>query len=288
MLDSIFQQFNTREVSVIIWILVFIIWAFSQKKIRKSLIDVFKTLFHKKILSVVVSAVFYTGLIVFIFSKIEIWEMSLIKDTIYWFIGTAFVLLMNTNNANQEKGFFTKILKDNLKIIIVLELILALYTFNLWIEIILVPLLIFIVAMSAVAGTKKEYLPVKKLFDFVLSAIGIFFIVFALGKLFGDFHNLATSTNLKTFILPPLLTFAFVPFVYFFALIMSYETLFVRLKIFNKNNPDVIKLIKRKIVRHCHLNLPRLNSFAKESTQDLMKISSQDDVIRIMEKYFKK
>lgn len=288
MFDLIFQQFNTREIAIIIWLLVFMAWVFSQKNIRKSLVDVFKTLFHKKILSVIISAILYTGLIIFILSKIEIWEWSFLKDTIYWFIAIAFVLLMNTNKATQEEGFFVKILKDNLKIILVLAFILNLYTFNLLLEIILVPTLVFVGVISAFAETKKEYLPVKKLFDFILSLIGIFFIVFALGKVFGDFQNLATSNNLKTFILPSLLTFAFIPFVYFFALIMSYETLFVRLGIFNKNNPKLIKFTKRKIVRHCHLNLSKLNRFAKESTQDLIKISSQDDVLGIVKKYFEK
>ena len=163
----------------------------------------------------------------------------------------------------------------------------AFYTFNLLAEIIFVPILVFVGVMSAFAETKKEYLPVKKIFDFILSAIGIFFIIFAFGKIFSDFQSIATSDNLKTFILPPLLTFAFIPFVYFFAIIMSYETLFVRLSIFNKNEPKLIKFTKRKIIRACHLNLPRLNYFAKENNQELMKIKTKEDVNVMMKKYFK-
>ncbi|MFP4514385.1 MAG: hypothetical protein ACLFNO_00005 [Parcubacteria group bacterium] len=288
MIDFIFQQFNTREIAIILWLLIFIIWILFQKDIRNSLFSVLKSLLQIKILSVIIVAIVYNGLIILFLAKIGIWEWMLLKDTIYWFIAVAFVLMMNTNKVNQEKGFFIKILEDNLKIILVLEFILTLYTFNLIAEIVLVPILVFIGAMIAVSELKKEYLPVKKLFDFVLSLIGVFFIIFALGKVFGNFHNLATSANLKTFILPPLLTFAFIPFVYFFALIMSYETLFVRLKIFNKGNPKLIKFTKQKIICCCHLNLSRLNCFAKESTQDLMKIGSKDDVIKIVKKYSKK
>ncbi len=285
---TFFQQFNTREIAIILWLLVLTIWILSQEKIRQSFSGVLKSLFQIKILSVIIAAIVYTGFTVLVLVKIGIWDFSLLKDTIYWFLAVAFVLLMNTNKANQEKGFFIKILKDNLKIILALEFILTLYTFNLVAEIILVPVLVFIVAMSAVSELKKEYLPVKKLFDFILSLIGVFFIVFALGKVFGDFQNIMTSQNLKTFILPPLLTFSFIPFVYFFAIIMAYETLFVRLGIFNKNDPSLIKFAKHKIIRACHLNLPKLNRFAKESTQDLMKVSDKKDVIAIIKKYFKK
>lgn len=93
-----------------------------------------------------------------------------------------------------------------------------------------------------------------------------------------------TSQNLKTLILPPLLTVAFIPFVYLFALIITYETLFVRLSIFNKNNPDLIKFTKHKIILAYHLNLLELNRFAKESNQDLMKIKTREDVINMVKK----
>lgn len=187
MIDFILQQFNARELAVIFWLFILILWAFSQKNIRKSFLGVLKSLFQIKILSVIIAAIIYTVFTVLLLAKMGIWEWTLLKDTIYWFIAVAFILLINTNKVNQEKGFFITILKDNLKIILVLEFILTLYTFNLITEIILVPILVFIGAMSVVSELKKEYLPVKKLFDFILSIIGIFFIVFAIGKVFIDF-----------------------------------------------------------------------------------------------------
>lgn len=240
----IFQQFNTREIAIIFWLFILITWVLFQKSIRKPLLGFFKSLIQIKNLLVVIAAIAYTGATVLLLAKIGIWDWLLLKDTVYWFLAVALVLLMNANKANQEKRFFIKILKDNLKVILVLEFILTLYTFNLITEIILVPILVFIGIMSAVSDLKKECLPVKKLFDFILSLIGIFFIIFALGKVFGDSQNIINSQNLKTFILPPLLTVAFIPFVYFFALIMAYETLFVRLNIFNKNNSDLTKSTK--------------------------------------------
>ena len=140
MIDFILQQFNTREIAVILWLGIFVLWALSQKSIRKSLLDVLKSLFQIKIFSVIIAAILYTGILVFILAQVGIWEWSLLKDTIYWFLCSALVLLMNTDKANQEKGFFIKILKDNLKIILILEFILAFYTFNLLVEIVLVPI----------------------------------------------------------------------------------------------------------------------------------------------------
>lgn len=246
---------------------------------------VVKAFSHKKILSVIIATILYTGLVVFILSKTGIWEILLIKDTIFWLVGTAFVLLMNVNKATQDNGFFKKILIDNLKLILVLEFIVNLYTFSLWIELILVPFLFVIIAMSAVAEMKKEYLPVKKAIDFILSAFGIFLITYALAKILGDYQSFATSENLRAFILPPLLTFAYIPFLYLFALVIAYENLFVRIDIFVKDNKALAKFAKRKIICLCHLNLRKLNRFSRESTQELLKISSEEDVANMIESF---
>ncbi len=281
------ELFNTREQATIVWLLIFLVWAFSQKNIRSSILGVVRALFQRKILAVIIAMLLYTSLSVFIFSKVGIWETTLIKDTGFWLVGTAFVLLMNVNKATQGKKFFKKLLIDNLKLILVIEFIVNLYTFSLWVELILVPVLFLIVAMSAVAEMKKEYLLVKKVIDFILSAFGIFLIFFALVKIFEDYQIFATSKNLHAFILPPLLTLAYIPFLYFFALVMVYENLFVRLDIFLKNDQKLTKFTKRKIFALCHINLGKLNRFSKENAQPLMRLRSRDDILNMIENFEK-
>jgi len=284
--NNFLDLFNTRETATIIWLLISLGLAISQKKIRKSLFELGKAFLHKKILCVVIAAIMYTCLIVFIFSKIGIWQTSLIKDTTFWFIGTAFALLLNVNNATQD-NFFKKILKDNLKLILVLEFIVNFYTFNLLIELILIPFLFLIIVMSAYAERKKEYIQVKKIFDFILSAFGIFLITYALSRTIIDYQRIASSENLRGFILPPLLTFAYIPFLYLFALTMEYENLFMRIDIFIKDNKALTKFAKRKIIHLCHINLRKLNSFSRKSTQELIKISSEEDVEKLIKRFRK-
>ena len=196
--------FNTREKAVIIWLLIFLAGAFSKKDIRNSFFVFVKNLFQRKILAVIIALLLYTGLIVFIFSKVEIWEVSMIKDTIFWLVGTAFVLLMNADKATQDKGFFKKILIDILKLILVIAFIINLYTFSLWVELILVPIFFVIVAMGAVAEMEQKSMIVKKIADFILSAFAVSLIVVALLKILGDYQAFATSENLRAFVLPPL------------------------------------------------------------------------------------
>jgi len=289
MTDIIFfiNTLNGREKAVIVWFLIFLFWALSQKNIRTSMLGVLKAFFQKKIITVFLAMFVYIFFIILLFSKLQIWNASLTKDTGFWILGSAFVLLMNVNNATQDDHHFKKILIDNLKLILVLEFIITLYSFDFWIEMLFVPVMFLIVAMGAVAEIKKEYLPVKKLIDYILSFIGIFLIIFAISKVIGDYQGFLTANNLRSFVLPPLMTLAYIPFLYIFALIMAYEMLFVRLDIFLKNDKKLAGFAKQKIFRLCFLNLGKLNRFAKESTSDLLNLRDKNGILNLVERFNK-
>jgi len=289
MTDIIFfiNTLNGREKAVIVWFLIFLFWALSQKNIRTSMLGVLKAFFQKKIITVFLAMFVYIFFIILLFSKLQIWNASLTKDTGFWILGSAFVLLMNVNNATQDDHHFKKILIDNLKLILVLEFIITLYSFDFWIEMLFVPVMFLIVAMGAVAEIKKEYLPVKKLIDNILSFIGIFLIIFAISKVIGDYQGFLTANNLRSFVLPPLMTLAYIPFLYIFALIMAYEMLFVRLDIFLKNDKKLAGFAKQKIFRLCFLNLGKLNRFAKESTSDLLNLRDKNGILNLVERFNK-
>jgi len=289
MTDIIFfiNTLNGREKAVIVWFLIFLFWALSQKNIRTSMLGVLKAFFQKKIITVFLAMFVYIFFIILLFSKLQIWNASLTKDTGFWILGSAFVLLMNVNNATQDDHHFKKILIDNLKLILVLEFIITLYSFDFWIEMLFVPVMFLIVAMGAVAEIKKEYLPVKKLIDNILSFIGIFLIIFAISKVIGDYQGFLTANNLRSFVLPPLMALAYIPFLYIFALIMAYEMLFVRLDIFLKNDKKLAGFAKQKIFRLCFLNLGKLNRFAKESTSDLLNLRDKNGILNLVERFNK-
>lgn len=283
----LFNTLNGREKAVLVWLLIFLCWALSQKNIRKSLGGVLKSFFQAKILSVFVAMFAYIFLILWLFYSVQIWSFELTKDVVFWIFGSAVVLLMNTNKATQDDNYFKKIIKDNLKLIIILEFVVVLYAFNFWVEMIFVPVMFFIIAMGAVAEIKKEYLQVKKIIDFILSAIGIFLIIFAIFQIANDYQNFVSLNSLRSFVLPPLLSFVFIPFLYIFALIMAYESLFVCLDIFLKNDKALAKFTKIKIFKLCFLNFKKLNKFAKESSTYLLNLKDKNDIVSLVHKFAK-
>lgn len=277
-MGDIFFPLNTlngREKAVLVWFVVFIIWMLSQKNIHKSLQGVLKFVFQMKMLSVFVAMLIYLFLILWLFYNFQIWDIELTKDIIFWIFGSAIILLMNVNKATQDDNYFKNILMDNLKLITILGFVVAFYSFNFWIEMIFVPVIFFIVAMGALAGIRKEYLQVKKVIDFVLSAVGISLIIYAVFQIVSDYKNFVSLNNLRSFILPPLLSFAFIPFLYIFALIIAYEALFVRLEYFLKNDKTQAKFIKIKIFKLCFLSLKKLNKLSKENLIDFLNLKNK-------------
>lgn len=277
--------FSNREKALVMWILVFLTWGLSRREIAKSILDVLKALFQRKILIVLAAMVVYIGSEVWLFHRIGLWKANLMKDTVFWTFGTAFVYVVNANQATEKEHFFRKIVLDSLKLVLVLEFLVNFYTFNLWIEIILVPLIFTLVGMRTIADTNEEYQPVKKATDTILAVFGIAFLVFAMIRFLGDPDAIATSDSLRMLILPPALTLAYLPFLYFLALLMAYESLFVRIDIFLKGDKSMARFTKQRILVLCHVDLGKLNRFARDNTPKLRKLKDKNDVMSMIRNF---
>lgn len=267
MINFITKNFNNREISLAIWLFILLVVFLAKEEIRSSALNVIKVFFGKKIFTIYLSMTAYVILLIYFLYEINFWNSTLLKETIFWYLGVAFVSLVNANKVNQDEKYFQKISKDNLKLIVILEFITSLYSFSLVVELFLVPLLLLIALLSAYTEVyKKEYYQVKKVVDTIFSLIGLLILIFAFYKIITDFKSLANTANLTSFLLPPILTFLFIPFIYLFALLMSYETFFVRLDFLIKNK-HVLKYTKWKIFASFHFRLRKLNKFSKEYYQ---------------------
>ena len=103
---NIVNTFNNREWSILIWVSLFLLWAISRKEIRDSFHDVLRAFFQIKIIiPTALLAIYAFGSIVLL-SKIGYWEYSLLKDTVIWFLGVAFIMLVNSVKASEEDGYF--------------------------------------------------------------------------------------------------------------------------------------------------------------------------------------
>lgn len=281
---AFFESFNNRERAIVVWLLLFSLWMLLRKNTRVAVFNVLRAFLDKKIISIVLGMLLYTSLIVFSLHKLGLWNAFLLKDTAFWIIGTALVLLFNTNKATQNVSFFKETVLNAFKLIVILEFIINFYTLNFWLEMILIPTLVTIGGMSALTEIKTEYKTVKRFVNSLLAIIGFLMVIYATGNVVANYQTFVTLKNLNTLVLPPLLTLFYIPYLYFFALVMAYETLFVRLGIFVKDK-RLLNFTKQRVLLLCNLNLGKLNLFAQAYTREFMELNSKSDVKKLISNF---
>jgi len=168
----------------------------------------------------------------------------------------------------------------------ILEFIINLYVFNLVVEFLLVPILFVVAALLAYSDSKKEYKSIKNVLQFLLDLYGIFLIIFAIIQVIGDFKDFATLYNLKDFLLAPLLTVSYLPFVYFLVLYGTYDALFTQVDIFLRDqNTELRRFTKRQILHACLFDLKKLNRFSTNCTTQLMSIKNKSDIVSLTRQF---
>jgi len=258
-LTGLTDIFSTREIALFIWIMVFVVLVSLKGSVRKSIFGLFKSFFS--LFRIFAILTIYVLVTLYFLNLIGLWDKSLTKDTAFWFFTVAMVTFFKINDAKDFK-FFKEIILDSVKWIVVIEFLINFYTFSLWKELILVPIIVFISLILAYSETDKKYEPVEKVFRNIISIIGLVLLVYIIYETVIEFKKTFTVQNLKSLLHPVIMTFLFLPFAYLLALYMTYEMLFIRVDFLTRDK-RVARKVKRQIIFTANLNIERLNRISK-------------------------
>lgn len=222
--------FNNREIAIGIWLVIFIVFVGANRSLRFSSYDIFKPLFNRYIVFPFVLLVGYIFLIVIILYRLGAWDIGQLKNTILWSLSYALTSMFRISKIESEEHYFRNSIKDQLKIVAAFEFIVTFYTYSLLSELIIVPLVAFVVGMQALTEGKKEYALVGKLLTGVLTLFSIGLIANATYNLITDFDGFAKLGTLKDFGIPIVLSILLIPFIFALLIYTSYENAFIRIK----------------------------------------------------------
>lgn len=281
---EIINAMNGREKALAAWVVILIIFILINSKTRTSLFNVANTFFNPKILIPFLAMLAYSVLSVLVLRQAGIWDIFLLKDTIFWFFGTATVLFLNTNKASQDPSLFKKILLETFAITILVEFLTGLYSFSFAIEFVLMPFLFLVIAMSALADSRDEYMIVRRPLKVLIAGYGIFILSYSILTAIGSLTEALSAHNLITLVIPSVLTVMYLPFIYLFALVMAYEALFIRLEIFIKDK-KLLSFAKWKVIALCHINLKTLTSFSSTTGREITTIKNKKDILAVIQNF---
>ena len=278
---------NGREIALVVWALIALVLILLNRKTRPAFWSVVKALLNQKIIIPLVLALAYSSVSIWILNFVGIWGITLLKDTIFWLLGTATVLFFNTNKASQDALLFRKMILGTVAFTVFLEFLANLYSFPFIVEFALIPFLFLVIGMSALADSRDEYKIIRKPLKAVLAGYGLFVLSYSIITALNNLPESLTLYNLLSLIIPSVLTVMYLPFIYLFALIMAYELLFVRLGSLMKGDKELVRFTKKRILISFGLNLWLLNKFVQNSAADLLKLKlkNKEGVSSMLEKY---
>ncbi len=219
--------------------------AFSPKttKIRTSIKKLINCFFSPKIFSIYVYMFIYITILIWGLYYIGIWEMHQLKNTIIWTISVGTLSIYKINSIKKEPKFIKNLILDNLKLIAVVEFIVSFYAFSFLIEFLLVPIYVLIGGMLAISYNDKKFKILENILNLIIILIGSITIIYSIYMCITCFSEFANLKTIHDFIIPPILSLFYIPFICVLIVLFSYELAFIRIKHFIKN-PEVQKYAK--------------------------------------------
>jgi hypothetical protein len=256
------EIFTNREIASVIWIVVFSIFFITKKNCRSAFYKVLKTMFSIKILIYIFSSIAFFTALMFSINKFFAIDLSLLKDSLVWFITSGLIITGNSFTCSDTKSILSKHILENLKVTVLIEFILATYVFSLFMELLIIPIILFFSLLNVVSENDENYKPIYKATSALQNIIGLGIIIFSIYSAMLDYNNFIGIASIKSFILPFVLMIFYFPFSYCWILYAKYEVLFLVIKKMysNMKNPELGKQIKKRILIFCGLNYNRVSA----------------------------
>lgn len=268
---------NTRETSIAIWLGIGSIVLLYNKSTRESFGSLIKTFFGWKIFSWWSAMVCYIGIFVFLFYRLGLWQPELLKETIFYILFSATVTFFRANHISEEKYFFRELLKENLKLGVLVEFVTGLYPFELWKELLIVPVAILLAGMQAFGGKDKKNKPAMRLINWIWIAAFVVGFYHVIDAIVLHLNELLSLDNLRKILLAPNLTLIFIPFLYLLSLRMVYEAQFILLG-FKMQDEQLKKFSRIRAILSFKTDLNGLQRWVNR--WNLMKPQTKEEVLK--------
>lgn len=200
----------------------------------------------------------YSMIIVYYFSLLPYWDFKYLKDIFIWIIIAGIPLFFNSVSNKIEEKYFKKMIIKNLGLVAIVEFFTGTFTFNIFVEFLIQPILLFFTLLQIVSGMKDEYKQVEKFVNWMVAITGFIILGFTIKVAISTYQDLNSIDLIVSFILPLLLSTLFMPITYFFALYAKYSHLFSLLKFRESKNKLNYQNYKIKLIRKGKLSYKKV------------------------------
>lgn len=262
---------SSRERATIIWGIILFVFMITIKEIRSSLYNVIKIFFGKKLRVHWIVYFLYVLGITFLFSLLPFWKIAFIKDIIIWALFSGLIYLMNAVSREADETYITKIIKDNFKFIIIFEFIMSTFTFNVFVELLIIPIFTIIFTVSFISERDLKYQNVYKLTNFLLAMLGFIFIRKTIEVGINEYQQLNILDTLISFLIPIIYFVLTLPLIYIISLYSKYELLFIRMSFKEKEDKKINKKHRFDVLKICNISVRKVRIFTYDFSPRMYK-----------------
>ena len=204
----------------------------------------------------------YVAIVVFVLYDADIWSTNELKNTILWTFSVAILSMFRIPQITDDETYFRTALKDNFKLIVILEFVVAFHTFSLLAELMIVPAVTLLVTLQAFSETDRRYKQVGQLLANLLAVFGCGLVLYAGLMLATEPSSFFKAGTLSDFVLPIVLTILFLPFLFALNLFVQYETLFTKIKFLYQTESER-RRARRTALFGLHIRTPLLKRWLR-------------------------
>lgn len=278
------MEFTNRDFAFLIWLVVAAAVALARSGGRKAIATILGAL-RGKVALILVAFAAYIAAVVAVAYLLGFWSTGLLKDTLAWFFVPGMVLLFGFTKAYEGRGYYGRTLVQVISLTAIVEFYVNLAAFPWWVELLLLPAVVFVSALSAVAGLKPETQVAKRFVDGVAAILGLVILAGTAAYVVREWERIDKTELALSFALPIWLTAATLPFIFGFSLFANYEATFSRIDFFAKDNPRARRRAKLALLTSYHLRNRELHRFAGLGPQELARSTSWGEARRIIAFY---
>ena len=221
-------ELNSREWAGLIWIGVFLAFGFSKPTVRKSLRDVLCSAFSPKLAAIWAIYVAWVAGFVALAHSVGVWRNVLTKDTIVWTVTAGLASIVVFTEASKP-GYFGRAVLKVVGVVALLEYLVTLATFHLWVELMLQPIVAFFAVAPIVvkeSGLRTSWQRVSTWFFAILMFI---MVGHTSRMLYGSWSTMDWGLFVLRAIWPMVLALWVLIVVFGLSVVASYEQAFLRL-----------------------------------------------------------
>jgi hypothetical protein len=281
-------SFNNREIALGVIFLVSVSVMFLKRDIRKSIINLFGSLFNKHFNRVYFEIFLYSLIMVSILYGIGFWNFSYTKDTLLWMLFTSLYLSIKVADDKDNNKLFLNILRNTISVTVFIEFLLNIYTFSIIVEIVVIVIVIFLsmmISFTEVFPDKDKNGQVSKLMKGINTYIGLNIFIFLILEVLNNLDSLLTLDTLKSFILPIIFTVMFIPYLYYLLIRVSYEQLNVSIRLNKATNRKIKLYFRVKMYLKCRFSRKKIVDLKRTKNHLIRNMKTKEDVDNIFMRF---